>query len=131
LSEVGLTLSALVMWRHYQGPTRHFLGWMTVCGAIYVTYMFTLDIPTYWRRWRRDELSGKRYTGFRQGFKNLAFQWTTTHNPQDWQGEYIWMLIYFSLAVWVSEAFTQAPLDSVQQDLALSKVSSTLMPRAI
>jgi hypothetical protein len=111
------------MWRRYQGPVKRFLGWMAVCGAIYVIYMFTLDIPTYYSRWRLDQLSGKIYTGLGEGLTNLTFHWSTTHNPQDWQGEFVWMVIYFSLAVWVSLAFTQAPLDRVEEGLAFSQKS--------
>ena len=33
-----------------------------------------------------------------------------THNPQDWHGEFVWMVIYFSLA------FTRAPLDWLEED---------------
>jgi hypothetical protein len=119
--EIGLTASALVMRRRYQGSPKQFMGWMAVCGAIYVTYMFTLDIPTYYSRWRLDQVSGKIYTGFREGLTNLAFQWTTTHNPKDWEGEFIWMMIYFSLAVWVSLAFTQAPIDRLDEGFGLPK----------
>ena len=123
ICEIGLTISALVLWRRYQGSVKRFLGWMTVAGAIYVTYMFTLDIPTYYSRWRLDQLVGKIYTGLGAGLTNLTFHWTTTHNPQDWQGEFVWMVIYFSLAVWVSLAFTQAPLDRLEENLAFSQKS--------
>jgi hypothetical protein len=100
---------------------------MALCGAIYVTYMFTIDIPTYYSRWRIDQSHGKDYTGFREGLKNLAFHWTKTHDPKDWEGEFVWMLIYFSLAVWVSLALTQAPIDSLDEGFASLGISPTEM----
>jgi len=124
LCEIGLTASALAMHRHYQETPKRFLRWMAVCGAIYVTYMFTLDIPTYYSRWRLDQRNGKTYTGFREGLTHLAFDWTKTHNPQDWEGEFIWMLVYFSFAVWVSLALTQAPLDGLKERFALPENTS-------
>ncbi|HEU0294037.1 MAG TPA: hypothetical protein VFR47_14950 [Anaerolineales bacterium] len=81
--EVGLTASALAMRRQYQGPPKRFMDWMALSGAIYVTYMFSLDIPTYYSRWRIDQSHGKSYTGFREGLTNLTFHWTKTHDPQD------------------------------------------------
>jgi hypothetical protein len=118
--EIGLTISALILQRTYQGPPKRFMGWMAVCGAIYVTYMFTLDIPTYYSRWRLDQINGKVYTGFREGLMNLAFDWTKTHDPADWEGEFVWMAIYFSLAVWVSLALTQAPIEKLEAHVASS-----------
>jgi len=122
-SEIGLTISALVMRRKYQGALQQFMGWMALCGAIYVAYMFTLDIPTYYSRWRRDQMDGKEYTGFEEGLRKLAFHWRLTYDPHDWQGEYIWMMIYFSLGVWVSLALTQAPLDDLEDAVAPHKKS--------
>ena len=121
--EVGLTASALAMRSRYQEPPKQFMGWMALCGAIYVTYMFSLDIPTYYSRWRIDQSNGKVYTGFQDGLRNLAFHWTKTHNPRDWEGEFVWMVIYFSLAVWLSLAFTQAPLDRLEAGLTFSQNS--------
>ena len=118
-SEIGLTISALVMRRKYQGAPKRFMDWMALCGAIYVAYMFTLDIPTYFSRWRRDQMNGKEYIGFEGGLKNLVLHWRVTRDPQDWQGEYVWMMIYFSLAVWVSLALTQAPLDGLEDAVDL------------
>jgi hypothetical protein len=91
--EVGLTASALAMRSQYQGAPQQFMSWMALCEAIYVTYMFTLDIPTYYSRWRNDQTNGKVYTGFRKGLMNLAFHWRKTHDPQDWEGEFIWMMV--------------------------------------
>ncbi|PWT94431.1 MAG: hypothetical protein C5B54_00005 [Acidobacteria bacterium] len=114
--EIFLTIASAFMWMHYRGPTKTFLSWMTVCGAIYVLFMLTIDVPTYYSRWRLETATGKELTGFAEGFHNLAYSWTTTHAAKDWQGEFVWMLIYFSLAVWVSLAFTQAPLGRFSQD---------------
>lgn len=121
--EVGLTASALALRSRYQGPPKQFMSWMALCGAVYVTYMFSLDIPTYNSQRRIDQSNGKVYTGFQDGLRNLAFHWTKTHNPQDWEGEFVWMVIYFSLAVWVSLAFTQAPLDRLEAGLTFSQSS--------
>ena len=119
--EVGLTASVLAMRSRYQGAPKQFMSWMALCGAIYTTYMFTLDIPTYYSRWRIDQTNRKVYTGFREGMRKLVFHWKKTHDPQDWEGEFIWMMIYFSLAVWVSLALTQAPIDLLEEGIAPSR----------
>ena len=124
LCEIGLTISALAMQRQHQGPPKKFMNWMALCGAIYVTYMFTFEIPTYYSRWRLDQRNGKTDTGFREGLTDLAFDWKVTHNLQDWDGELSWMAIYFSFAVWVSLALTQAPIDGLDQRFAVPENTS-------
>lgn len=114
--EVVLTVSAIIMWRRYRGVTKKFVGGMAIGGAIYVLYMFTLDIPMYFTRWLEEVSNHTAYTTFAEGFKNLATDWHVTRNPSDWTGEFIWMIIYFSLAVWISLAFTQTPFNRLKSD---------------
>ena len=80
--------------------------------------MFTVDILGYYSRWRLDLISAKVFTGFSDGLWNLTYNWNTAHQKQDCQGDLIWLVIYFSLAVWVSLAFTQAPVGSLGGDFS-------------
>jgi hypothetical protein len=71
-------------------------------GALYVAYMFLVDVPMYWSRWITDQANAREYLSIAQGFidasacKRVSFLW------EDWRNEVTWMTLYFSIGVWVS-----------------------------
>ncbi len=72
--------------------------------AGYVVFMATIDVPTYFARWRADLASGKELLGFIPGLHDVATRWVVTHDFAQWQDEIPWMSLYFSVAVWTSLA---------------------------
>jgi hypothetical protein len=71
-------------------------------GALYVAYMFVVDVPMYWSRWKGDQAQGRRYVGLAQGLRELSRPSRVSRLWQDWRSEVTWMTLYFSVGVWVS-----------------------------
>ncbi len=71
-------------------------------GALYVAYMFVVDVPMYWSRWKMDRARRKRHLGLAQGMRELARPSRVSRLWQDWRSEVTWMTLYFSVGVWVS-----------------------------
>jgi hypothetical protein len=91
------------------GIARKVIGISLPFVAAYVIYMATVDVPMYFTRWQADLAAGKQFLGLWQGLVDLNTRWVVTHNPADWQGEMLWMAMYFSLAVWGSIALCYLP----------------------
>lgn len=107
--------AALVLWsmRHIwprcSGRQRWLLGLWSLAGVAYVAYMVGVDVPMYWQRWVADEANGRAYLGLAQGLADVSGRWVVSHRWADWQGEVIWMSLYFSVAVWLSIGLVHAP----------------------
>jgi|HubBroStandDraft_5_1064220.scaffolds.fasta_scaffold66342_3 hypothetical protein len=89
---------------------RHLLLACCAVGAIYVGYMFLVDVPMYWSRWIADELGGRNYLSIAQGAHDISVRWVVSHRWQEWKNEVVWMSLYFSVAVWISIALVHAPV---------------------
>lgn len=73
-----------------------------VCGAVYVVYMLTVDIPMYYNRWLQDEANHRVYNTVVEGIKDAGQCKLVTGKYDDWVGDFSWMIGYFSVAVWGS-----------------------------
>jgi hypothetical protein len=71
-------------------------------GALYVAYIFIVDVPTYRARWRADQADGRKYLSIAQGVVDVARRRVRSRRWEDWGGEVVWMSLYFSFGVWVS-----------------------------
>ena len=71
-------------------------------GALYVAYIFIVDVPTYWSRWKADQALGRKYLGIVQGIVDVSRRSVVSRRWEDWSGEVVWMSLYFSFGVWVS-----------------------------
>jgi hypothetical protein len=98
-------LTVIGMWSvraHYRGALhRMILAWCAV-GVGYVAFMFLYDLPMYWTRWLADHLHGRVYLGLMQGLLDALHRRVVSYRWQDWEGEMLWMSLYFSIGVWVS-----------------------------
>jgi hypothetical protein len=74
----------------------------TVGGALYVAYIFFLDVPMYWSRWKADEALGRRYLALAQGAADIARRSVVSRRWEVWRNEVTWMSLYFTVGVWVS-----------------------------
>lgn len=73
-----------------------------VGGALFVAYIFIVDVPMYWRRWKADEALGRRYLGLAQGVADVSRRSVVSIRWEVWRSEMTWMTLYFTLGVWVS-----------------------------
>jgi hypothetical protein len=87
-----------------------FVVW-AVGGVLYVAYIFIVDVPMYWSRWKADEALGREYLGIAQGTVDASRRSVVSMRWEDWRSEVIWMSLYFSVGVWVSISliFTAEP----------------------
>jgi hypothetical protein len=86
----------------YTGALQLAIGGAIVGIIGYASYMFTIDVPMYFGRWLADMKSGKELLGLAAGLHDAATRWIVTYDAARWDGEMLWMALYFSLAVWSS-----------------------------
>lgn len=91
-------------------PLRQFLRRTSPIVLAFIYFMCTVDIPHYYARWSADQQVGKPYLTFAQGLHDAATRWIVTYEWSEWTDEVAWMTLYFSVGVWLSIAFSHAPL---------------------
>ena len=116
-----LALSLLAIWPRVAPSRRPLLAFWCAAAAVYVAYMFAVDVPMYWARWVADEAQGRIYFGVLQGAIDASTRWTVTHSWDVWKTEVTWMTLYFSLAVWMSIALVHLPRLRLTPLLAVSR----------
>ncbi|HAP69130.1 MAG TPA: hypothetical protein DCR04_05295 [Flavobacteriales bacterium] len=106
----ALTMLGFIRGRkHYQGTQKNFLTAGIVAAFGYVVYMVTVDVPAYVNHWIEDQANGKVYASLSEGFHQVATVWRQTYAVADWQYEFVWMSLYFSVAVWISIYIMNGP----------------------
>lgn len=109
VSATIILIGLLLARKHYIGKQLRFI-YASVIGCLgYVIYMVTVDVPTYFFGWKAAQSEGKVYSTLADGFREVATQWRYTRAHADWQYEFVWMTLYFSLAVWLSIYLMNAP----------------------
>jgi hypothetical protein len=110
LSVALLVASMLVSWPQSAVRRRPMLLTWCLAGTAYVAYMFLVDVPRYWSRWIADEASGRHYMSIVQGLHDASVRWLVSYRWEDWRSEFVWMSLYFSVAVWLSISLIYAPV---------------------
>jgi hypothetical protein len=89
-----------------------YLPMITWCigGAIYVAYIFLVDVPAYWSRWLADEINGRRYLSIAQGVIDAWRRRIVSYRWEMWKNEILWMSLYFTLGVWSSVSLVYASI---------------------
>lgn len=106
----SLTMIGFIRGRkHYQGVQKNFLTAGIVAAFGYVVYMVTVDVPAYIRNFMANQAEGKVYSTLSDGFVEVATVWRQTYAEADWQYEFVWMSLYFSVAVWISIYIINGP----------------------
>lgn len=80
-----------------------------VSGVSYVSYMATQNIPKYIELWQKDQQQDKVYYDWFTGIQDAAHTRHTTREWSDWRHDFVWMSLYFSIAVWCSILLTLSP----------------------
>jgi hypothetical protein len=104
-----LAISLLAIWPRAPRSRRPLLAFLCAAAAVYVAYMFAVDVPMYWARWIDDQAQGRAYFGVLEGVVDASTRWTVTQSWDVWRGEVTWMTLYFSVAVWISIALVHLP----------------------
>ena len=106
----SLTMLGFIRGRkHYQGTQKNFVTAGIVAAFGYVVYMVTVDVPAYVNNWIANQADGKGYATLSEGFHQVATVWRQTYAVADWQYEFVWMSLYFSIAVWMSIYIMNGP----------------------
>lgn len=106
----SLTMIGFIRGRkHYIGTQKNFLSAGIVAAFGYVVYMVTVDVPAYINHWLANQAEGKVYATLSEGFHQVATVWRQTYAEADWQYEFVWMSLYFSVAVWMSIYIMNGP----------------------
>ncbi|MFT4969617.1 MAG: hypothetical protein ACI9O4_001366 [Chitinophagales bacterium] len=95
--------------KYYEKKQLMFIRLALISGLGYFTYMITVDVPSYIRGFISNQADGKVYSGVMEGIVEVATQWRLTHVYDDWKYEFVWMTLYFSLAVWGSMLIVNSP----------------------
>ncbi|WP_229266547.1 hypothetical protein [Leptospira sp. severe_002] len=99
-SLIGVALVRLMV--EFRSLARIALGLSLVGVAIYVGFLFAVDVPMYFGRWQADMAAGKPLLGLFAGIHDASTHWIVTHDIVHWMDEIAWMSLYFSAAVWSS-----------------------------
>ena len=110
LCAVLIVVSLLTLTPRYNGRVRQLLWLWSAAGAMYVGYIYLVDVPMYWSRWIADEATGRTYLSFADGLHDILGRWVVSHHWHEWRSEVVWMTLYFSVGVWVSISLVHAPV---------------------
>lgn len=116
-----IAIAYLRVWPYADAELRRFMLRTAAVIACFVTFMSSVDVPLYFTRWRADELAGRVYLHWTDGLADSARRWIVVHDWLPWRPETAWMALYFSVGVWVSIAFSQAPAPAAVLNLARSQ----------
>jgi hypothetical protein len=111
-----------------QGSMRAFAGQAIWICAAYVVFMYTIDVPMYFNRWRSDTAAGAHYLTFAEGVRDAATRWVVTMRLEDWRWEMLWMSLYFSFGVWISVSLIRAPYPPAVQARSAGAPQPALTP---
>ena len=85
------------------------IAWVgAVSTAIYVLYMFFVDVPMYYRRMKTWEHS-PQLSGLSEKFKDAWSRRVVTRSWTIWRTEAMWLTGYFACAVWLSMSLIFLP----------------------
>lgn len=73
-----------------------------VLAALFVLYVFTVDIPMYIRRYLHHRSQRTAYLSLTHGFRDALFRRETEQSWTAWKADAAWLTPYFSVGVWSS-----------------------------
>jgi hypothetical protein len=91
---------------YHAAPRRRVLLAWCFAGALYVAFMFMVDVPTYWSRHVADQAGNRHYLSIAQGVADASHRRVISYRWGDWKSEVVWMTLYFSIGVWFSISLT-------------------------
>lgn len=102
ISAALIVMSLVAIASEFPASRSFMLALWGVGGTLYVAYIFIVDVPMYWARWKADEALGRRYLSVAQGLAAVSRRSVVSMRWEDWRSEVTWMSLYFSFGVWAS-----------------------------
>ena len=99
-----IAAALLRLLNEFRGTIRAAIGLAVIGITSYLVFLFIIDVPMYFDRWRADVTSGKELFGALAGLYDVSTRWAVTRDFAQWKDEIAWMSLYFSAAVWSSLA---------------------------
>lgn len=114
LGGASIGLCYIKLYPQVDEQLRRFLRRTSAIVLAFIYFMCTVDIPHYYARWSADQQAGKQYLALAEGLRDAATRWIVTYEWAEWSDEIAWMSLYFSVGVWLSIAFSHAPMKAAQ-----------------
>ena len=103
---VALALTFLASrWRLVGDRGKRAIAAAIACGAAYIAFMVTVDVPMYLARWQR----GQDYLSLGEGMREILERCIVTRDWAKWREDALWLTLYFTVAVWISIALPHLP----------------------
>lgn len=126
LAAVAAVAGTAQYWRRAGERGKRFIAAALACGAGYVVFMVTVDVPMYLARWT----PGAPTTPLAQGWAELLARCTVDRDWTLWREDAPWLTLYFTVAVWISVLLPHAPPLGAGASGARPPVSARLRRRA-
>jgi hypothetical protein len=92
-------------WRLVGDRGKRVIAAALACGAAYIAFMVTVDVPMYLARWR----AGGEYLPLAAGWGEILQRCIVERDWAKWREDALWLTLYFTVAVWISIALPQIP----------------------
>ena len=92
-------------WRLVGDRGKRVIAAVMACGAAYIAFMVTVDVPMYLARWQ----PGQEYLSLGEGMREILQRCIVTLDWAKWREDAPWLTLYFTVAVWISIALPQLP----------------------
>jgi len=88
----------------------HAVALFGIVGAMsFVTYVLSVDVPMYCRRYRDGRASGRIYLRLDEGARDAWRRRVPSGSWNAWKADALWLTPYFSVGVWISIAMVCVP----------------------
>ena len=92
-------------WRLVGDRGQRVIAAAIACGAAYIAFMVTVDVPMYLARWEPDQ----EYLSLGDGMREILERCIVTRDWAKWREDALWLTLYFTVAVWISIALPHLP----------------------
>jgi hypothetical protein len=92
-------------WRLVGDRGKRVIAAAIACGAAYIAFMVTVDVPMYLARWH----PGQHYLSLSEGMREILQRCIVDRDWAKWRDDALWLTLYFTVAVWISVALPQLP----------------------
>jgi hypothetical protein len=92
-------------WQRVGDRGKRVIAAAIACGAAYIAFMVTVDVPMYLARWQ----PGQEYLCLGEGMREILERCVVTRDWAKWREDALWLTLYFTVAVWISIALPQLP----------------------
>jgi len=92
-------------WRVVGDRGKRVIAAAMACGAAYIAFMLTVDLPMYVARWH----PGQEYLTLGEGMREILQRCIVARDWAKWREDAVWLTFYFTVAVWISIALPHVP----------------------